>query len=108
MEDFVHATVMGDEAMSLLQPRPGGVYCDATVGGGGHAARILEASAPGGRLIGIDRDESALAAARERLARFGERVTLVHGRFGDAKEILQRLGAVPVDGFMLDLGVSSP
>jgi 16S rRNA (cytosine1402-N4)-methyltransferase len=105
---FVHATVLADEAVRFLAPRAGEVYCDATLGGGGHAERILEASGPDGRLVGIDRDPSALDAARARLERFGDRVTLVHGSFGDAGEILSRLGLVPIDGFMLDVGVSSP
>ena len=99
---------MPDETLALLAPRQGGVYCDATLGGGGHAERILRATAPDGRLVGIDRDPTALAAAGARLSPFGERVTLVHGAFGDARAILERLGVVPVDGFVLDLGVSSP
>jgi 16S rRNA (cytosine1402-N4)-methyltransferase len=99
---------MGDEVLHYLAPRAGGVYCDATVGGGGHAQRILETSAPDARLVGIDRDPHAIDAARERLAAFGDRVTLVHGRFGDAAEILQALGALPLSGIVLDLGVSSP
>src|SRR4051812_29210045 len=77
--EFRHATVLAEETVRLLAPRPGEVYCDATVGGGGHAERILEASSPTGRLVGIDRDPAALEAARARLERFGERVTLVHG-----------------------------
>jgi 16S rRNA (cytosine1402-N4)-methyltransferase len=105
---FIHATVMAEEAVRLLEPRPGAIYCDATLGGGGHAERILDASAPVGLLVGIDRDESALEAARVRLERFGARVTLAHGEFGDARAILERLGVAPVDGFLLDLGVSSP
>jgi 16S rRNA (cytosine1402-N4)-methyltransferase len=108
VEVFAHATVMADEAMAELAPRAGGVYCDATLGGGGHAERILRASAPDGRLIGIDRDRAALAAAGERLREFGDRATLVHGSFGDARAILSRLDVLPIDGFMLDLGVSSP
>ncbi len=99
---------MPEETVALLAPRAGGVYCDATLGGGGHAERILRATAPDGRLIGIDRDPAALAAAGERLAPFGERVTLVHGAFGEARAILERIGASSVDGFVLDLGVSSP
>ena len=99
---------MPDETLKLLAPRAGGVYCDATLGGGGHAERILQATAPDGRLIGIDRDPAALQAAGARLSPFGERVTLVHGSFGEARAILERLGVVPVDGFVLDLGVSSP
>ncbi|HEX6837609.1 MAG TPA: 16S rRNA (cytosine(1402)-N(4))-methyltransferase RsmH, partial [Polyangia bacterium] len=107
-DEFTHATVMPDETLRLLEPRAGGVYCDATLGGGGHAVRILRATAPDGRLIGIDRDPAALQAAGARLSPFGERVTLVHGAFGEARAILERLGVVPVDGFVLDLGVSSP
>ncbi|MDB4967756.1 MAG: S-adenosyl-methyltransferase MraW [Myxococcales bacterium] len=99
---------MPEEALALLQPRGGAVYCDGTLGGGGHAERILAASEPDGRLIGIDRDPDALAAAGARLARFGDRVTLVHGAFGDALSLLRELGVDAVDGFLLDLGVSSP
>jgi 16S rRNA (cytosine1402-N4)-methyltransferase len=100
--------VLAEEAVRLLAPRSGGLYCDATLGGGGHAARILDASSPDGRVIGIDRDPDALDAARARLEPYGDRVTLVHGAFGDARAILARLGAIPVDGFLLDLGISSP
>src|SRR5215831_17313888 len=99
---------MADETIALLVPRGGGVYCDATVGGGGHAARILEASRPDGRLVGIDRDPSALDAARARLAAYADRITLVHGDFSEAPAILDALHVVPVDGFVLDLGTSSP
>jgi 16S rRNA (cytosine1402-N4)-methyltransferase len=106
--EFRHATVLAEETVRLLAPRSGEIYCDATVGGGGHAERILEASAPAGRLVGIDRDPDALAAARVRLERFGDRVTLVHGAFGDARRILDELGVAPVHGFVVDLGVSSP
>jgi 16S rRNA (cytosine1402-N4)-methyltransferase len=99
---------MPEETLKLLAPRAGGVYCDATLGGGGHAERILRATSPDGRLIGIDRDPAALRAAGERLSPFGDRATLVHGTFAEAGAILERLGAVPIDGFVLDLGVSSP
>jgi 16S rRNA (cytosine1402-N4)-methyltransferase len=99
---------MADEALAYLAPREGGIYCDATLGGGGHAERILEASSPSGRLVGIDRDPSALSAARARLERFGDRVTLHHGTFAEAGGLLDELGLAPIDGFLLDLGVSSP
>jgi 16S rRNA (cytosine1402-N4)-methyltransferase len=105
---FSHATVMPEETVALIAPRSGGVYCDATLGGGGHSERILRASEPDGRLIGVDRDPVALAAAGERLKPFGDRVTLVHGAFGDIRAHLQKLGIGRVDGFVLDLGVSSP
>jgi 16S rRNA (cytosine1402-N4)-methyltransferase len=103
-----HQPVLREEVLQWLDPKPGGRYCDATVGLGGHARAILERTDPGGRLIGIDRDEVSLAAAARTLAPFGERVSLVHARFGDVRTVLDRLGAVPVDGFVVDLGVSSP
>jgi 16S rRNA (cytosine1402-N4)-methyltransferase len=78
------------------------------VGLGGHATAILNRSAPGGRLIGLDRDADALEGARSLLEPFGDRVTLVQAPFSRAREVLDRLGVVPVDGFLLDLGVSSP
>jgi len=103
-----HLPVMLEEVLTWLAPRPAGVYCDGTVGLGGHAAGVLERSAPDGRVIGIDRDSEALDAARVRLMPFGDRVTLVHARFSEAREVLDRLGLVAVDGFLVDLGVSSP
>jgi 16S rRNA (cytosine1402-N4)-methyltransferase len=102
-----HVPVMLDEAAALLRPRAGGLYCDATLGGAGHAERLLELCAPDGRLVGIERDPEALERARRRLSPFGERVNLVHGSFADAAELLGELGCVPVDGFLLDLGLSS-
>jgi 16S rRNA (cytosine1402-N4)-methyltransferase len=103
-----HTPVMVDEALAWLAPRPGGVYCDATVGYGGHASRLLEQGAPDGRLVGIDRDEAALQAARARLEPFGDRATLVHGAFAETRTILAACGAAPCDGLLCDLGVSSP
>src|SRR5438874_10925913 len=96
--EFSHTTVLAEEAVRLLEPRPGGLYCDATVGGGGHAARILAASAPDGRLVGIDRDPRALEAARARIEPFGVRVKMVHGGIVDAAVILASLGVISVDG----------
>jgi 16S rRNA (cytosine1402-N4)-methyltransferase len=103
-----HVPVLLEEVVAWLDPKPGGVYCDATVGLAGHARAVLEKSAPDGRLVGLDRDPSALEAARVALQPFGDRVTLVHARFSEARQVLERLGAVPVDGFVVDLGVSSP
>src|SRR5579884_2379007 len=97
---------MPDEVLHWLAPRAGGIYCDATVGGGGHSSRILATTDT--RVVGLDRDPSAIEAARARLADFGDRVTLVHGDFSEAPTILRALGVVPIDGFVLDLGVSSP
>jgi len=103
-----HRPVLFDEVMEWLAPRPGGRYCDATVGFAGHARGILERSAPDGRLIGLDRDRDALAAAGQELREFGDRVTLVHAPFSRIASVLTDLEAVPMDGFLVDLGVSSP
>jgi 16S rRNA (cytosine1402-N4)-methyltransferase len=104
----VHTPVMLKEVLEQLAPRPGGRYCDATVGYGGHARAVLEASAPDGRLVGIDRDPMALAEARQNLAEFGDRVTLVHAPFSRIGAVLEEVGALPLDGCLVDLGVSSP
>ncbi len=95
------------EVLRLLQPRTRGLYVDGTVGEGGHAIGLLEASAPEGMLIGVDRDPYALDVAKRRLAGFGDRVTLVHGDFRDLPSILEDLKAPHPDGILLDLGVSS-
>ncbi len=106
MPDFVHESVLLGEVLQYLSPREDGVYVDCTVGGGGHASAIAEVlRPPGGRLIGIDRDPAALAAAS---ARLGDRATLVHGELGNVREILAGLGITKVDGLLADLGVSSP
>jgi 16S rRNA (cytosine1402-N4)-methyltransferase len=102
-----HIPVLYQEALAGLQIKPGGRYIDATVGGGGHARGILMACAPGGRLLGIDADSTAVATTREQLAEFGKRVTLVQGNFADLKEIALGCGFCPVDGILLDLGLSS-
>jgi len=85
------------------------VYVDATLGGGGHAAALLDALAPAGRVLGIDRDPEALAAARDRLRddREAGRFRALHGNFGDLQQLLDAEGVIPVDGVLLDLGVSS-
>src|SRR3954471_6543350 len=105
---FGHLPVLLNEVLAWLDPRPGGRYCDATLGLAGHARAVLERAAPDGRLIGIDRDPDALATSRAALEPFGDRVTLVYARFSQAKEVLERLGMIPVDGLLVDLGVSSP
>lgn len=105
--EFKHEPVLLSEVMSLMDPLPGGVYCDATVGGGGHAEKVLEASSPDGRLIAIDRDPAALAAAKKRLARFGDRVSILHGRFSDLPALLAKVGVSKVNGLLADFGVSS-
>ena len=102
-----HTPVLLNEALHWLNPRRDGVYVDATVGGGGHAEAVLERIIPGGRLIGIDRDEVAVEAAAARLARFGEAVVLVRQNYAAIKEVLRTLGLDQVDGVLFDLGASS-
>ena len=98
---------MPAEVLEYLSPRPGGVYVDGTLGGAGHARLILEATSPDGMLIGFDRDPAALEVARERLASFGERFRPVPGNFSEMGRVLAELGVDGVDGFLLDVGVSS-
>jgi 16S rRNA (cytosine1402-N4)-methyltransferase len=105
---FEHVTVLRDEVVrALLSGRDAGLFCDATLGGGGHTEALLEASA-GARVVGLDRDEVAIAAATKRLARFGDRFRVVHARFSDVEGALSQLGEEKVDGLVADLGVSSP
>lgn len=101
---FHHVPVMLEEALAYLSPHPGGVYADGTLGGGGHSRAILEKMHGEGRLFGIDRDQSAIAAATERLSEY-PCFTAVHGNFHDVKTLLPD---VQLDGGLLDLGVSSP
>ncbi|MFN2272832.1 MAG: 16S rRNA (cytosine(1402)-N(4))-methyltransferase RsmH [Anaerolineae bacterium] len=103
----IHIPVLFQMVLDGLQVRPGGRYIDATVGGGGHAAGILEASSPNGRLLGLDRDPAAVKAAGMRLASFGERVVLVHSSFGRLAEVAHARHFVSVDGILFDLGFSS-
>ncbi len=108
MSEFRHLSVMPDEVIRFLAPKPGGTYLDGTLGGGGHASLIAERCVPGnGVLIGIDQDKEALRAAGERLARFGSSVRLVHGNFSELDLHLDNLTIAALDGFILDLGVSS-
>ncbi|HEY6877434.1 MAG TPA: 16S rRNA (cytosine(1402)-N(4))-methyltransferase RsmH [Polyangiales bacterium] len=108
MSEFLHATVLLRETVDAVAPRAGGVYVDATLGGAGHAYAILERSAPDGVLYGIDRDPSALEAARARLSPFGARAILMHGTFGKVRSLLAERGVAKVHGLIADLGVSSP
>lgn len=107
MSGFRHISVMPQEVLHYLVPRSGGTYLDGTLGGGGHAALILEACGPDGRLFGFDRDMAAIGAASARLAPFGERFRAVNGNFADMEGLLRGMGVTAVDGFILDLGVSS-
>lgn len=98
---------MLEEALAGLAVRPGGRYVDATTGLGGHTERIAEAAAPDGRILAIDRDPGALALARERLARFADRVIFARGDFAAIAELCAEHGFAPVDGVLIDAGVSS-
>lgn len=106
-QEFQHLSVMPAEVLHYLQPRADELYLDGTLGAGGHSRLILEASAPSGRLIGLDRDPQALAKAAEVLADFGDRVQLHHANFSEAAQVLEQLGEPALDGLLLDLGVSS-
>jgi 16S rRNA (cytosine1402-N4)-methyltransferase len=102
---FVHESVLAREIVEALRPEPGKLLLDGTLGGGGHSLLLLE---QGARVIGVDKDPRALAAARARLARFGEAFRAVRADFRDAKAVLESLGLAAVDGALVDLGVSSP
>lgn len=106
-----HEPVLLPEILEFLfpgGPTSGGLYCDATVGMGGHSQAILESSAPTGRLLGLDRDPDALAFAGARLAPFGARVMLAHATFSGVAAAMAQQGLGPADGILADLGVSSP
>jgi 16S rRNA (cytosine1402-N4)-methyltransferase len=104
---YAHVPVLVREVMDFLQPTPGKRYIDGTLGGGGHSEAILSASGPDGQVLGLDRDDEAVAAASERLKRFGARLTARQASFADSHEVLSELGWDKVDGVILDLGVSS-
>ena len=107
MTDFYHISVLLNECLEGLDIKPDGIYVDGTLGGAGHSSQIARRLTTG-RLIGIDRDNVALATAGERLAPFGDTVTLVHSNFCEIPQILDELNIPAVDGILLDLGVSSP
>ena len=104
---FIHKPVMCAEVLQYLKPVSGDVVIDCTIGEGGHAQFLLEAIAPDGRLIGIDRDEDALLAAKENLKRFAAPHTLIHDNFRNIRRIVAQLGIKEVNGILFDLGVSS-
>ena len=107
MTGFHHVSVLLDECIEGLNIRPDGIYVDGTLGGAGHSCQIVR-RLESGRLIGIDRDTTALKAAGERLAPFADRTTLVHSNFSEITSVLEDLNISGVDGILLDLGVSSP
>ncbi len=103
----IHTPVMGLEVLEYLDLRPGKVIVDATEGTAGHSLAIIERILPGGRLIGIDRDEASLSVARDRLSEFGSACELLHGNFVDIDTLLENLGVTKVDGVLFDLGIST-
>jgi len=104
---FHHVSVMAQECMEALEPQRGGIFVDCTAGGGGHSSLIAERLPADGKLISLDRDDNALAACRERLSPFGDRVILVKSNYSAFAEVMERLGVAEVDGVLWDLGVSS-
>jgi len=105
--DSQHVSVLLQETLQALAIRPGGRFIDGTLGGGGHAAAILQASSPNGTLLALDADSAALSRARESLVPFGTRVALVHSSFADLGRVAREHGWHAVDGIVLDLGLSS-
>ncbi|MBQ3392416.1 MAG: 16S rRNA (cytosine(1402)-N(4))-methyltransferase RsmH [Lachnospiraceae bacterium] len=104
---FEHVPVLAREVREYLRVKPDGIYVDGTLGGGGHAYETASQLTQGGRLIGIDQDTDALAAAGQRLAPFADRVKLVHDNYENMAAVLADCGIAAVDGILLDLGVSS-
>ena len=105
--DFHHVSVMAEEVLKVLEVKQDGVYLDCTLGGGGHSRRIGSLLSRKGFLIGIDRDDDALNAAKKNLSDLSCRVELVHGNFSELEKILSDLGVEKIDGAVFDLGVSS-
>lgn len=106
-ENFGHYSVLLNETVDALNIKEDGVYVDCTLGGAGHSALIASKLSEKGRLIGIDRDDFALGKARERLAKYGERIILLHANFVDGAQLIKDIGYDRIDGVVADLGVSS-
>ena len=104
---FEHKSVLLMETVDSLNVKPDGIYVDGTLGGGGHAYEVSRRLGEKGRLIGIDQDADAIAAAGERLKEFGDKITIIRSNYANMKEELHRIGVEKVDGIVLDLGVSS-
>lgn len=105
--EFKHKSVLLEETVDSLNIKPDGIYCDGTLGGGGHAFEVCKHLTEGGRYIGIDQDAAAIAAASERLAPYGDTVTIIRNNYVNMVTELKKLGIKGVDGILLDLGVSS-
>lgn len=105
--EFVHKSIMLEEVIESLAIKPNGIYVDGTLGGAGHSSEIAKRLGPEGRLIGIDQDGEAIAAATKRLEPYKDRVTIVRSNYAQMCQVLKELGISKVDGILLDLGVSS-
>lgn len=105
--EFAHKSVLLEETIDNLNIKPDGIYVDGTLGGAGHSEQIVKRLGEGGRLIGIDQDEDAIAAASKRLEPYGDKVTIVRDNYQNFRRILDELDIKKVDGILLDLGVSS-
>ncbi len=105
--EFKHKSVLLEETIENLNIKPDGIYVDGTLGGGGHSYHIAEQLSSNGRLIGIDQDADAIAAATKRLEPFSDRVTIVRNNYCNFEQVLKELSVDKVDGIVLDLGVSS-
>ena len=105
--EFKHTSVLLDETIQALNIKPGGIYLDGTLGGGGHAYEVCKRLNENGCFYGIDQDASAIEAATKRLEKFGDKVTIFRNNYCNAKALLQEKGIAGVDGILLDLGVSS-
>src|SRR5438093_94438 len=104
---FRHTPVLAEQVIQFLNPRPGGFFIDATVGAGGHSRAILELTAPDGKLLAIDQDESALTQAGRQLVVFGPRVVFVHANFREVAQVAAAHGFSGCDGVLADIGISS-
>lgn len=107
MQEFSHYSVLLAECIDALDIKPNGIYVDGTAGGGGHSYEIAKRLGEGGRLIAIDQDEDAIAAATARLSEFSDRVTVVRNNFSNLADVCAELGIDKIDGFLIDAGVSS-
>lgn len=108
MSEFSHQTVLLEEAVALLNPKSNGRYIDGTVGGAGHAKHLLSLSSPNSRLLALDRDPNAVRVAKKRLSSFGDRVLIQQAHFSSISTVAKKFNFQPVDGILVDLGVSSP
>lgn len=107
MQEFSHYSVLLSECIDALDIKPDGIYVDGTAGGGGHSLEIAKHLGKNGRLIAIDQDEDAIAAASARLSEFSDRVTIVRNNFSNLADVCAELGIDKIDGFLIDAGVSS-